>query len=212
MKSNKMQKKRIKSNLGNVTQKWVDLLIPFSDNYSAKLSASELARKSKIPQQTSSRLLNKLVRLNLINYVKEGKNKLFYFDLEKQTTKIILNFIENQKALHFQLKIKGISITISEILKYCESLIVFGSYASNSFGKESDLDIVILGKNNKEKIKKIKQKQVIQINEHYVSYNEFSSILKSKNPLSIEIMKNHILFGDVSKIIDIFWRKEYERR
>jgi predicted nucleotidyltransferase len=207
-----MQKKRLKSNLGNITQKWVDLLVPFSDNYSAKLSASELARKSKIPQQTSSRLLNKLVGINLINYTKKGKNKLFYFDLEKQTTKIILNFIENQKALQFQLKIREISVVINEILKYCESLIIFGSYASDSFSKESDLDIVILGKSNKEEIKKIKQKQVIQINEHYVSYFEFAKILKSKNPLSIEIMKNHILFGDVSKIIEIFWRIEYERR
>ncbi len=202
-----MQKKKIKSKMSNITQKWVDLLIPFSNNYSARLSVSELARKSRIPQQTASRLLNKLTRSNLINYIKEGKNKLFYFDLEKQTTKIILNFIENQKALKFQLKIREISVIINEILKYCESLIVFGSYASNAFNKESDLDIVILGKSNKEKIKKIKQKQIIQINEHYVSYNEFAKILKSKNPLSIEIIKNHILFGDISKIIDIFLEK-----
>ena len=206
------KKKSIKSNLSNITQKWVDLLIPFSDNYSAELSASELARKSKIPQQTASRLLNKLVKLNLINYTKKGKNKLFYFDLEKQTTKIILNFIENQKALQFQLKIKEIPVVINEILKYCESLIIFGSYASDSFSKESDLDIVILGRSNKEEIKKIKQKQIIQINEYHVSYIEFARILKSKNPLSIEIMKNHVLFGEVSKIVDIFWRREYERR
>jgi len=207
-----LEKKRIKSDLSNITQKWVDLLIPFSDNYSAESSASELARKSKIPQQTASRLLNKLVKLNLINYTKKGKNKLFYFDLEKQTTKIILNFIENQKALQFQLKIKEIPVVINEILKYCESLIIFGSYASDSFSKESDLDIVILGRCNKEEIKKIKQKQIIQINEYHVSYIEFARILKSKNPLSLEIMKNHVLFGEVSKIVDIFWRREYERR
>ena len=97
-------------------------------------------------------------------------------------------------------------------MRYCESLIVFGSYASGNFSKESDLDIVILGKSNKEQIKKIKQKQIIQINEHYISYIEFAKILKSKNPLSIEIMKNHILFGNVSKIIDIFWKREYEHR
>jgi len=204
--------KTLKPNLGNITQKWVDLLTPFSNDYSSQLSASELAKKSKIPQQTASRLLNNIVKLNLINYIKKGKNKLFYFDLEKQTTKIILNLIENQKALQFQLKIKEISIIINESLKHCESLIVFGSYSSDNFSKESDLDIVILGNYNKEQIKKIKQKQVIEINEHYVSYNEFVNILKSKNPLSIEIIKNHVLFGDVSKIVSIFWKKEYERR
>lgn len=190
--------------MSNVTQRWVNLLLPFSDNYSAKLSAIEISKKSKIPQQNASRNLNKLVKLGIVNYVKEGKNKLFYFDLEKQTTKIILNHVE--KALNFQLKLKEVPVIINEILKCCESLIVFGSYASYSFNKESDLDIVILGKCNKEKIKKIKQKQIIQIKEHYVSYNEFSKILKSKNPLSIEIMKNHVLFGDVSRIVNIFRR------
>ena len=148
----------------------------------------------------------------MLNYIREGKNKLFYFDLKKQTTRILFNLIENQKALYFQLKIGEITIIINEILNYCDSLIVFGSYASYSFTKESDLDIVILGRCNKEQIRKIKQKQITEINEHYVPYAEFFKKLKSKNPLSIEIMRNHILFGNVSKIVDIFLRANYERR
>ncbi|MCD6215486.1 MAG: nucleotidyltransferase domain-containing protein [Candidatus Aenigmarchaeota archaeon] len=200
------------SKLGNITQKWVTMLLPFSGDYSAKFSASELSRKSKIPQQSVSRYLNQLAKLNLINYTKKGRNKLFYFDLEKQTTKIMLNLIENQKALSFQLKLKEIAVIINEILNFSESLIVFGSYASGSFSKDSDIDIVIIGKHNKKQIKKIKQKQIIEINEHYISYVDFSKLLKSKNSLAIEIMKNHVLFGDISKIVDIFWRREYERR
>ena len=101
---NKQKEQSKKPNLSDITQKWVDLLIPFSSNYSDKISASELARKSKIPQQTASRYLNKLVKLNLLNYMKQGRNKLFYFDLGKQTAKIMLNIIENQKSLQFQLK------------------------------------------------------------------------------------------------------------
>jgi len=201
-----------KSNLSNITQKWVDILLPFSDDYSLRISASDLAKKTKIPQQTASRYLNKLVELNLINYIKEGKNKLFYFDLERQTTKTMLNLIENKKSLQFQSKEKEIAVIIEELLKNCESLIVFGSYASGNSKKESDLDIVIVGKNKRVEVEKIKQNQVIKINEHYVSYNEFNKILQSRNPLALEIMKNHILFGDVSKLVDIFWRREYERR
>jgi len=200
------------SKTSNITQKWVDLLMPFSDDYFSKQSASQLARKTKIPQQTASRILNKLAKANLINFVKEGKNKLFYFDFKNQNSKIMLNLIENQKTLKFQLKIKEISAIINELLKHCESIIVFGSYASGKFNKDSDLDIVILGKYDREEIRKIKQKQIIEINEHYVSYREFFKILKSRNPLSLEIMKNHVLFGDVSKIIDIFWRWKYEQR
>ena len=200
----------MKSNLSNVTHKWVDLLRPFSAGYSFKMSASELAKKTKIPQQTASRYLNDLAKVNLIDYISVGKNKLFYFDLEKQTTKIILNLIENQKALQFQLSLGKIAVIIEQVLKNCESLIVFGSYASGRFDEESDLDMVILGKSNKEEIKKIKQRQIMEINEHYVSYKEFEKILNLKNALALEIMKNHVLFGDISKIVDIFWRKEHE--
>ena len=205
-----MNKKKFKNTKsGNITQKWVELLMPFTENYNAKISASDLGRKAKIPQQTSSRILNNLVKLNLINYTIEGKNKLFYFDLNKQSTKTILNLLELQKSLKFQFN--DISLVLNELLIYCESIILFGSYSSNEFNKSSDLDIVILGKSNNDMIKKIKKKSIVKINEHYISYNEFSKLLKLNNPLSIEILKNHILFGNYSMLVNIFL-DYYERK
>jgi len=188
--------------MGEITQKWVKLLTPFSGDYSAKLSVSELARRAKIPQQSASRYLNSLARLNLINYKREGQNKMFYFDLKKPATKIIFSLVENQKALNFQL-MPAAAIT-NEILGYCESLVVFGSYAAGKNLRESDLDLVVLGQHDREKIKKIKQKQVVEVNEHYVSYREFHKKIKEKNPLALEIMHSHVLFGNVSKLINIF--------
>lgn len=188
----------------NVGQICLDILIPFTNDYNSKLTASEISRIIKTPRRTVSRHLNKLVSLNLIGYEKSGKNKLFYFDIKKQTTNMILNLIENYKALKFQLKSKKIAVIINEILNYCESLIVFGSYASGEYNKSSDLDVVILGRHNEERINKIKEKQTMEINEHYISYNKFLEVLKSRNALSLEIMKNHVLFGNVSKVVDIF--------
>ncbi|NQU78852.1 nucleotidyltransferase domain-containing protein [Candidatus Woesearchaeota archaeon] len=199
-------------NLSNITQKWVELLSPYSTDYSARLSASELSRKASIPQQTISRYLNDLAALNIINYSKEGRNKLFYLDLERQTTRIMLNLIENQKALQFQMKEKETAIIVNSMLKHCEGLVIFGSYASGKQKKGSDLDILIMGRHDKAKIKSIKRAQIIDVNEHYTSYADFTKTINSRNPLSMEIMKNHILFGDVSRIINIFWRQEYERR
>lgn len=195
--------------MGNITHNWVDILLPFSDNYIAKLSASSLSRAINIPQQTLSRYLNELAGLNIINYIVEGRNKLFYLDLEKQTSRIVLNIIENQKTLNFQLKHREISIIIDDILKHCEGLILFGSYASGVAKKGSDIDIVILGKCDREAIKKIKQKQVVEINEHYTTFKEFEELLVSKNALAVEVKNNHILFGDVSKVVDTLIRRKY---
>lgn len=203
-----MIKKNTTLKLGNITQKWVDLLVPYTNGYSAKFSASELSRMTKIPQQTASRHLNVLVNEGILNYIIKGKNKLFYLDLTKEATKILLHQIESYKTLKFQLKNSESSIIINDLIKNCDSLILFGSYASGKYNKGSDLDIIIIGKFDKMKIKKIKERQTIEINEHYSSYNEFYHLLKNKNPLTIEVINNHILFGNISKIIGIFWRME----
>jgi len=71
------------TNLSNITQKWVNLLVPLSSNYSQKFFASDLSRKTKMPQQTVSRHLNQMAKLNLIEYAREGRNKMFYLDLKR---------------------------------------------------------------------------------------------------------------------------------
>jgi len=197
--------------MSNITQKWVDLLKPFSNDYSAKISVSELSRESKVPQQTASRILKELTKLNRVSYEIEGKNKKYYLDIRKKETRIVLDIIENQKALEFYYKNRSAAVAINELLDYCDSIIIFGSYASGKFNESSDLDLVIFN-GNKGKLTKIISKQIIKINEHYTSYEEFESLLKKRNPLTIEILQNHILFGDVSKIVNIFWRREYGRR
>jgi predicted nucleotidyltransferase len=197
--------------MSNITQKWVELLKPFSNDYSAKISASGLARKTKIPQQTASRILKELTKSNMINYEIEGKNKNYYLDIRKKDTKIILDIIENQKSLEFQYKNKAIAIIINELLDYSDTIIIFGSYASGKIHEKSDLDVVIFN-GNKIKLIKVINKQTIKISEHYTNYEEFEELLKKRNPLTIEILKNHVLFGDVSRIVGIFWRREYERR
>ncbi|MCK5321340.1 winged helix-turn-helix transcriptional regulator [Candidatus Pacearchaeota archaeon] len=197
--------------MGNITQKWVEILMPFCNDYSVKLTASDISRSTKISQQTASRVLNKLVKFNLISYTKEGKNKMFFLDLKKQITRTIINIAENQKSLRFQLKARKVAIMINEFLDYCDGIIVFGSYSSGSSQSDSDLDIVIFGA-NKEKIKQIKKKYLIEVNEHYVEYREFEKILDGGNPLAIEILNSHILFGNISSIVKIFWRKKHGRR
>lgn len=191
--------------MGNMTQKWVDILIPFSQRYDLELSASDLSRKMKTPQQTISRVLNNLVNHNLINYRINGRNKLFSLDFGLLSTSLVFNMVENKKSLLFLMKIKKLKVLLNELGRCCECFIVFGSYAKYKARKDSDLDILILGKHNKIEIQKIKKKHIIEINEHYLSYSGFLRTLKSKEPLAIEIFENHIIFGNISKVVNIFF-------
>ena len=190
--------------MGNITQKWVSLLLPFTNNYGGRFSGTELSKFSGIPQQTASRLLNDLVNQNVLDFYENGRNKIFYLDHTKNKVKSVFEILENHKTLTFHQKLKEVSLIVEEVAKHSESVIIFGSYSSYKFHKTSDLDVVFLGKQEKGSIDKVRNKQNIEINGYYMSYSEFSKKLKDKNPLAVEIMKNHTIFGDVSKVVDIF--------
>lgn len=174
------------------------------------MSGTELSSLSKMPQQTVSRHLNGLVRQNILDYTKQGRNKLYYLDYSKPSTKSVIEVLENHKGINFQQKAMKAFSVINEFLKRADSLIVFGSYASHTFDKSSDLDIVFVGKCDKQAVKRIKRMQAMQVNEHYASYEEFAKLLGSENPLAIEILENHIIFGNVSRVVDIFMRRYHE--
>lgn len=193
------------SEMGNITQKWVNVLIPFLSDYRDKKSVSKIARESGVPQQTVSRILNFLSNDGLINYSMDGRNKLFYFSGEEKV-KMIINILENQMALNFLLKNKKIAVVINDFLKEGSGVILFGSYASGKSDKKSDLDLVVFGCKN---IDEISDRYSMKINVHSVSFSDFRKELKSKNPLSLEILKNHIIFGSVSNVVDIFWEVYY---
>ena len=195
-----------KEKMTNIGQKWAFVVGAYLKDYSAKLSASEISKITGIERKSVSRILNNLVNLNLVNYNISGRNKLFYFDLENPKTKILFEVAENQKSLEFFLKNKEVFLIINDLLGVCSSVVVFGSFASSKHHKKSDLDLVVFGCKNKKKIREIKENYLLEINEHPFSYDEFQKILNKKVSLSLEVMGNHILFGDVSQIVNIFLR------
>jgi len=191
------------SKLSNITQKWVDILIPFTNNYSGKYTASELEKLTQIPQQTISRVLNQLQELNLIQFKISGKNKYYYFNLDSNQSKIIIEILEQKKSIDFILIQPRINLIIEEILKVSDSIILFGSYANYQNNENSDLDLIII--NGKEdELKKIKKLNNIEINYQNIKHKDLKKSIKEKSPLSIEIKEKHIIFGDVSKLVKIF--------
>lgn len=194
--------------MSNMGQLYPDILTPYLKDYSLKLNSSEIAKEMNLERRTVSRILNKLAKNKLIEFVFQGKNKLFYFDLDKNTTFSLISLIEINNSLNFELKNKKISNIVNKLLNFSEGIIIFGSYAFGADKKDSDLDIILLGKVNLDEIKKIKSLSPINIHEHIVSFSEFEKILKSKNALAVEVVKNHVLFGNFSKITEVFFKNK----
>lgn len=189
--------------ISNITQKWVEVVKPFTGDYSVKLTATNIAKLSNVPQQTVSRILNSLVKLNLIDYVIQGKNKLFYFDEEKITTSSVLTIVEEIKAIDFGINFKE-SLILNKLAGCCEGIILFGSYANGKVKKDSDFDVALFGKCDKNKLDVIKKTSPVEIHEQIIGYSELKKLIKNKHPLALEIFDNHVLFGDVSRIVNLF--------
>ncbi len=186
--------------MSNITQKWVNVFKAYSSNYNGKLSASQISKNTKIPQQTVSRIMNQMVKDNVVRFIKEGRNKLFYLDKNAVTTKPLVKIIECQKSVDFLLKNKNISLIVKDLLKKFKCFIIFGSYASGKNKKSSDLDILIFSK--KKSIRDIKSKYSIDINEHFITFAEFKRM--KNNTLIKEVIMNHVLFGDFDNVIEVF--------
>lgn len=192
--------------MSNIGQMWPDVLGAYLFDYSSRLTASDISKRMRLPRRTISRILLQLVKLNLIEYEIRGRNKMFYLDLDNPKSKILLDIAESKKALNFSLREKEIYLIIMDLLEICSSVVVFGSYASGKNKRDSDLDLVVFGCKDKKKLNKLRERHLVEINEHLVNYSEFEKLIKKRNPLSLEILNNHVIFGETSRIVEMFRR------
>ncbi len=189
--------------MANIGQIWPSVLTPFVNEYDIKLTSSEASRKTRIPRRTISRIFSKLIKVNLIRYVFEGKNKKYYLDLKDQRIKLLIIFIEYYKALKFSIEGKNISLILEEFMK-TRNIVLFGSYAKGTATTESDIDILVIG-NKSERIREFARKQIKRINLHFSTLEDFEKLLKKRNTLAIEIVKNHVIFGN-SQFAELCWK------
>ncbi len=183
--------------------KKIDIITLYLDNYVKSLLGREIARKISVNHQTALNHLNDLVKENIIKYEQKGRNKHYTLRLDNQKTTILLEIAEHNSSL-VQLDKKVISTLISQLLPHSDSIILFGSFAKNKEKDDSDIDMIIVGRSNEKAINRIKERYPKKISIEYVSYRDFQISLKKKKALALEILKAHTIFGNLSKIVDIY--------
>jgi len=195
----------------DISQKWLDglyVLGPFTRNYSLQLHASEIARLLHLPQKTCARYLDNAAKINLLQFVRVGRNKYFSLDLSHSATFSLLVMMESYKELSFYRRYPIVASILQELSKE-HSVILFGSYAKGLAKHDSDVDLVIIGKKSA-KFNSLAAKYPLEVNIHYVTAALLEKRLKEGQALAKEIMKDHILFGEKEKIIKMF--KDYSKQ
>lgn len=156
-----------------------------------------IAKNLNESHTTILRKLNNLKKEKVVDFRKEGKNKIFFLKKSIIAKSYILK-AEIHKLIKLLRVYPELGIIFEEILnKTDEGLIVlFGSYAKSLAKKDSDIDIYIETKNRN--VKKSVEDTHSKINVKIGPFDVKSLLIK-------EIMKSHVIIRGV----EVFYEKQF---
>ena len=169
-----------------LTKKQLSIFGTFIENIFVEYSYKELKRLSKEKSNNALQLaIKEFKKEDLIKEQKIGTSRLYRLNTENESVYHYLS-ITCQLKLPKQVY-EEIKMLKRELEKYVlfYSLIIFGSYADNTYKKDSDLDIaIIVPDNSKDKEIKIalnsnSNKSLIKIDAHIITIQELLEMLKA---------------------------------
>lgn len=164
------------------------LVNPYKEAY-----IRELSKKLKISPFATKKYADILVREGLIldekranlRYLKANTNNLFYKHLKVSYS---LRQLLKSGLIEF-LKNNLVNIT---------SIVLFGSLAKGNDTDESDIDILIIGKQKHLSLSKFEDELDKEITLHFFSWSEWNSKAKEDHPFYYEIINYGIpLYGEL---------------
>lgn len=195
----------------------LEIINLFRSNYLAQFHVREMAKLTKKSHVTLLPHLKALEKDKILISKTVGKNKVYSLNFENIITKNYLTLSETVETISFLEQIFLIKKIIKEIfnLNLSGTIILFGSYAKRTFKEDSDIDLFYLGQiTDKEiqNIKKIGKTYGKTINVKKSTLKNFELGLRKKEPLIIEIVKNHVILQNPEQLINALWRFYDERR
>ncbi len=138
----------------------------------------ELSKQLKLGMPSIDYGLKKISKL--IKQKKSGNQINYFLDYSKEELAPSLNTVEHSRFERLPAKVK---LAINDFLKELDAkpvvVIIFGSYASGNYTKNSDIDLLLVfqkiedSKKIENVAKKISMKTNTQLNPVYLSYQEF---------------------------------------
>lgn len=178
---------------------------------SSGINLTNLIKKVKASPNLVLDYVNKLSLYDVIKEEKTGGKKKVHVrnikpDFNKETARLLYSIVELDKKLLFFKKYKNLKsyfLQLGDVLKKrLGFILIYGSYARFKADKDSDLDILIVGKLEKEEIKRIREIFVTLENELSLKIETINSFLKNKNKsLYQNILKEHVVIYGVFNFI-----------
>ena len=144
---------------------------------------------------TVKRRLDELISGNVVDFKKEGRNKVFFIKKSAEARESVF-IAEKQKVIDLLKRHGDLRVLIDAVQsnKSVSMAVIFGSYVKGNEKKESDIDVYIDTDNRKlrEEIRMIDSRLSVKIGK----YDKSSLLIK-------EIEKNHVII----KGVELFYEK-----
>ena len=177
----------------NITENNLQVLSLFTNGFDKEYYIREVEKILKISPRTAQLVLEDLENKGIVESKTRGKIKSYKLKIN-ELSKRYLAFVEQYKTISFMGKNLLVKEVIEKISPFIEGIgIIFGSYAKATSNKESDLDLFIAGKYEKEEIKKVSRNLGIEISVKCYPLKTFEKNI-NQDILLKEILKNHIVF------------------
>lgn len=178
-----------------------------------KINLNGLIREVRASPNRVLDYINELVKYRIIKEEKiKGKKKVHIRYLmpnfDNEIAKLIYSLIELDKQQLFFKKYKNLGryfLQIEEELSNNNiSILIYGSFSRFAADKNSDLDILILGKLEKEDVKRLKEIFITFENELSLKIEDVVAFLKNKDkPLYQNILKEHVIVNGVVNYLNV---------
>jgi predicted nucleotidyltransferase len=185
------------SNLINILGKHLNDEIPIR----------QLSIESNVPNTTAHRIIEQNKDVFKIN--KKGNLKLVSLNTTDSITKNHLILSERTNSKRFIENNPKFKIIKRDLPKGNYTLILFGSRASETNRKKSDIDFCIINKEGKKNINfsNFEMLYDLEINPIFFKKTEFIAMLKDKeHNLANEIIKKHIILYGEEYFWNIIWQ------
>ncbi len=187
------------------------LLIELISSKDTLVTIREISLSLNIPYMTSSRLIKRLSKQELIKVEKRGNNFLCKINLEYPLLKHHLILASDEITRDYLNQQPIISIIHQTLLKSAfknYAALLFGSYAKNKQEINSDIDLAFITKNKpaliklKKELSHLEKLYDTEINYLIFTPNQFQEMLRTNEEnVGKQILKKHVVLYNP----ELFW-------
>jgi len=173
----------------------------YLEDYTKEFYLREISKSTKIPLKTTQDVVSRLEKDNVIRSSTRGRNKYFRLNRNNIQTKLYMLQSEIHRTSVFLGRYPLFKTFLKDI-KSDDPLVVFGSFANLTAGKESDLDILVISKKGSKLPFHLLPYKPHQIS---MSTNTFIKALGKQETLVKEISEKHVILNNHSFYVNVMW-------